>query len=126
MAESAEAPVVTGAGERRFTVPSPYNRMILAQRLSRTTPVVLASRRASTGLTLSTLHAACLHLVTEVDLADRPSWIRRFVAERAPKLFDGDRLVTDPEEQARVIEAQLDEFCARRVPELFALGILAD
>ena len=88
--------------------------------------MVLASPVAGTGVTLSMLHATCVRLLTDVEPEDRPAWIRAFVAEQPLKLFDGDRAVTDKEEQARVLEQQLADVSTRRVPELLQLGILEE
>jgi hypothetical protein len=122
---ASTAPVsVEGAASRRYRVPLAYNRMALAQRLSQHNPIVLASRVTGTGLTLSMLHTACLHVLTEVEPAECAAWIRTFVAEQPLKLHDKDRPITDKAEQASVLEQQLAEFAEKRVPELLRLGIL--
>ncbi len=119
-------PVARSGCEGPYRVPLAYNRMILAQRLASKNLVVLASPRAGTGLVLSLIHAVALHLLTAVEPGQRDAWLRAFVAERPLKLHDGDRPITDKEEQRRVLAQQIDEFAARRLPELLALGILEE
>jgi SAM-dependent methyltransferase len=108
----------------RYRVPLAYNRMVLDQRPSRDSLVVLASPVAGTGFTLSTLQTTCLRVLTEIEPEARSAWLRSFVREQPVKLSDGDRAITDLDEQARVIERQLGELVATRVPELVHLGVL--
>jgi hypothetical protein len=121
------APVASPpAHPARYRVPLAYNRMLLEQRLSSKNLVVLASPLAGTGVVLPTVQAASLHLLTAVEPAQRDAWLRAFVAERPLKLHDGDRLVTDPEEQRRILAQQVEELREKRVPELVRLGILEE
>ncbi len=105
-------------------VPSTYNRMILEQRLSTQDPIVLASPAAGTGVVVPTLQAVALRLVTGVEPADWPEWIRAFVARQPVKLEVGDRVVETPEEQVTIITEELEKFRARRLPKLVALGVV--
>jgi hypothetical protein len=115
---------VPSPGPGPYRVPLAFNRTILEQRLSHKNLIVLASPLSGTGHVLSTVQAACLRLLTAVEPAGRPAWIRAFVADNPLKLHDGDRLVTDKEEQARILEGQLAELIAKKLPELLRLGIV--
>ena len=105
-------------------VPWEYNRRILEQRLSTRDPVVLAAPVAGTGVVIPTLQAVALRLMTGVDPADRPAWIRAFVARQPMRLRVGDRAVETEDEQARVLGEELEKFRADRLPKLVALGVV--
>jgi len=105
-------------------VPWEYNRRILEQRLSTRDPVVLASPVAGTGIVVPTLQAVALRLTTGVAPADRPDWIRAFVARQPVRLKVRDRAVETEEEQTRVLVEELEKFRARRLPKLVALGVV--
>jgi SAM-dependent methyltransferase len=111
---------------RAATGPAPtgYNRAILDQRLSTSSPVVLASAQAGTGIVVPTLHAVALRLLTGVEPASWPSWIRAFVDRQPLRLQAGDRPVGDKNEQARIIAAEVERFRAARLPKLVALGVV--
>jgi trans-aconitate methyltransferase len=126
MIRSTEPVAIADPAARRYRVLHPYNRMMLEQRLSARNLVVLASPLTGSGLTLSLLHAACLHIASAVDPPDRAAWIRSFVAEQPVTLYDDDRAITDREQQAQVLGAQFEELSARRIPELIRLGILEE
>jgi SAM-dependent methyltransferase len=108
----------------RYDVPLRYNRMVLDQRASKESLVVLASPIAGTGFTLSTVQSTCLRILTDLEPEARAPWIESLVRHRPLKLFDGDRLVTDHAEQVSILRRQLDELAATRVPELVHLGVL--
>ncbi len=112
------------AGSDRYRVPLAWNRAILEQRLSSKNLVTLASPLAGTGTALSTLQATALHLLTAVEPSARDAWLAAFVGRASLQLHDGDRNVTDPEEQRRILSGKVDEFHEKRVPELLRLGIL--
>jgi SAM-dependent methyltransferase len=105
-------------------VPRKYNRAILEQRLSTRDPVVLASPVAGTGIVVPTLQAIALRLVTGVEPADRPEWIRAFVARQPVRLTVRERPVETEDEQARVIADEVAKFEARRLPKLVELGVV--
>jgi SAM-dependent methyltransferase len=104
--------------------PAAYNRVILDQRLSTSSPVVLASARAETGIVVSTLHAVALRLLTGIEPADQPAWIRAFVDRQPLRLHAGDRPVGDRDEQARILAAEVERFREARLPKLVALGVV--
>ena len=114
------APMQTGP--RR--VPWTYNRQILEQRLSTKDPVVLASPVAGTGVVVPTLHAVALRLLTGVQPADRPAWIREFVARQPVRVTVADRPVETEDEQARVLAEEVEKFRVGRLPKLVALGVV--
>jgi len=108
------------AGSHR--VPWEYNARILEQRLSTRDPVVLASPVAGTGLVVPTLQAVALRLMTGVAAADRPAWIRSFVARQPVRLEVGGRAVETADEQAHVLTEEVEKFRVSRLPKLVALG----
>src|SRR5262249_30605012 len=108
----------------RYRATSPYNRMILEQRLSSKSPVVLASAVAGTGISIPTIHAASLRLLTEIAPEAREAWIRSFVERQAITLRDGDRVIEDRDEKAAIVTREHDRFCATRLPQLVKLGAL--
>jgi SAM-dependent methyltransferase len=114
------APMQSGS----YAVPWEYNRTILEQRLSTRDPVVLASPVAGTGIVVPHLQAVALRLMTGVDPADRPAWIRAFVARQPVKLTVGDRTVETEDEQTRVLGDEVEKFRAGRLPKLVALGVV--
>jgi SAM-dependent methyltransferase len=109
---------------RRLRIPLAYNRMVLEQRLSRDSLVALASPVSGTALVLSKAHSLALRILTTVEPEARPTAIREFVAHNPVDLYDGDRRVTSPSGQERLIARSIDDFAAKRLPELVALGIV--
>jgi SAM-dependent methyltransferase len=105
-------------------VPWEYNRRILEQRLSTKDPVVLASPVAGTGIVVPTLQAVALRLVTGVEPADWPAWIRAFAARQPLKLKVRDREVETVDEQVRVLTEEVEKFRAARLPKLVGLGVV--
>jgi hypothetical protein len=120
---SPVAPAEAEAG--MYTIPLAYNRMMLSQRLSPENPIILASPAAGTGLVIPQLEAISLRLLTEVDPAERPAWIRAFVARQPLKLRTLDRVIEDAEEKVRILEEQLTQLCVHRLPKLLELGVVA-
>lgn len=121
MACSPETPTVTGS---RYRIPSAFNRGILTQRLSPEHAIVLASRVAGTGVNVSMLHTVLLRALTEARSDDRATWIRAFVDANPLRVWDHGRTLNEKADLARVVEAQLEEFCATRLPKLIELGIV--
>jgi SAM-dependent methyltransferase len=117
-------PPLGPAGPGRLRVCSAYNRMVLEQLLGGDGNVVLASPAVGTGIVVSTLGAVSLRLLTEVEPADRPAWIRAFIARTPLKLRVGERSVEDDAEKARIVERELVTFEESRVPKLVQLGVL--
>jgi hypothetical protein len=105
-------------------VPADYNRVIVEQRLSTKSPVVLASPVAGTGIVVPTLHAVALRLLRGVLPTEHDAWIRAFVARQPVTLHAAGRPVVDPAEQARIIAQEVEKFRARRLPKLVALGVV--
>lgn len=108
----------------RFEIPLPYNQTML-RRLSPDMPVVMASTTCGTAFPISTLEALAMRVITEVDLAGRDEWIRRFVGGRVLRLRVGERLVDDREEQRRAIGEAVRHVCRQQLSKLLELGILA-
>ena len=101
-----------------------YNLAILAEPLSTSHPVVLASPVAGTGLPVPALQAVCLRLMYLVAPSDRGAWIRAFVERQPLRLHVADRAVSDAAEQASGLEAELEKFRAQRLTKLETLGIV--
>jgi SAM-dependent methyltransferase len=108
----------------RYRVPSPFNRAILTQALSRAVATVLASPVAGTGLRVSTLHAVALRALTEADADSRAAWLRAFVEATPLRLYDHGRELDDKDDLARALGIQVEQFCATRLPKLVELGIV--
>jgi SAM-dependent methyltransferase len=106
-----------------YRLPLAYNRLMLGQRLSPDSPILLASPAAGTAMVLPQLEAISLRLLTEVAPAQRPAWIRALVAKQPLRLRVGDRWIEDADEKARVIADQLDHYRAQRLPKLVELEI---
>jgi SAM-dependent methyltransferase len=117
---TAAAPVTAS----RYHIPSPFNRAILAQPLSSSHPIVLASPVAGTGISASMLDAVLLRALTETQPAERAAWIRAFVDANPLRIWDHGRTLNAKDELARVVEVQLEQFCATRLPKLIELGIV--
>jgi hypothetical protein len=121
MARLAKRPGVTAS---RYRLPSSFNRAILAQPLSRTVAIVLASPVAGTGVRVSALHAVALRALTEARAEGRPAWIRGFVEATPLRLFDHGRELDGKSDLARALGVQIDEFRATRLPKFIELGIV--
>jgi SAM-dependent methyltransferase len=115
---------IAAPGPGPFRVPLAYNRMMLGQPFGPSTLVSLASPIAGTGVALPMAQAVAAHLYTAIEPTARGAWLRAFVTSHTLQLHDGDRPVTAPEEQVTVLGRHLDDFAARRLPELLRLGIL--
>ncbi len=115
-----------GSEARRYRVPSPYNRMVMEQRLANNSPFVLASPIAGTGIVAPMLQGVAIRLLTEVEPGARQAWLSAFVDRTPLRLFDGDRAITDKGEQRRLISQEVDRFCRERLPELIRLGVLEE
>jgi predicted O-methyltransferase YrrM len=120
----SSSPQIPGVTASRYRIPSPFNRAILAQPLSSSHPIVLASPVAGTGVSVSMLDAVLLRALTEARPDDRAVWIRAFVDANPLRVQDHGRTLNAKDELARVVEVQFEEFCARRLPKLIELGIV--
>jgi SAM-dependent methyltransferase len=118
------SPEILSATGSRYHIPSAFNRAILAQPLSPNHPIVLASRVAGTGVSTSMLDAVLLRALTEAPPDDRAAWIRAFVGANPLRVWDHGRTLNAKEDLARVVEVQLEQFCATRLPKLVELGIV--
>lgn len=107
-----------------FSVPSPYNQMML-RRISSDVPLVLASIGAGTAFPISALDALALRAITEARGPEREKWVRDFVGRGVIRLRIGDRVVEDPAEQIKTILGTVDEICSQRLAKLVELGVLA-
>jgi hypothetical protein len=76
------------------------------------------------ALVLSKVQALGLRIRTTVEPAERPAYLRAFVAKNPLDLYDGDRAIRDPAEQQRVLARSIDDVVAKKLPELLALGIV--
>lgn len=112
------------AGGERWRVPLAYNRMILEQRLSNESPIVLASTVAGTGIVVSMLEATAIRALTEVDSSGRSEWIRAFVARHPVRLRAEAQVIEDAGEQARVLGEEVEKFQRGRLRALVGLGVL--
>jgi Predicted methyltransferase regulatory domain/Methyltransferase domain len=121
MALSSEG---VGVVASRYRVPSPFNRVVLTQALSRKSAVTLASPVAGTGVAISMLDAIALQGVTEPPPGERAAWIRALVDSNPLRLVDHGRPIDDKEDLAQRLASQVDEFCATRLPKLMDLGIV--
>ena len=121
LAASARAP----SGSRgRLRLPLPYNRAVLHQRLSSQHPILFASPSSGTAYSLSPLHAVALLALTDVEPADRAAWIHAVVNGHSLRLWVRDRAVDSKEEQASIIDKEIEAFRTKRLPKLVELGIV--
>lgn len=102
-----------------------YNHAILEQPLAEKSPVVLAAPTAGTGVQVSALHAVCLRLLTWIEPAQRPAWLRAYVDSHSLRLHVGGAPIEDRGEQARVLAQEVEKFRATRLPKLVELGVVA-
>jgi SAM-dependent methyltransferase len=102
-----------------------FNRAILEQRLSAATPAVLASPVAGTGVALSQLEAVSLRVLTQITPQDRDRWLRELATTQPLRLHQGDRVVEDPHEKARILRAEVEKFRLERFPKLVDLGVVS-
>jgi len=121
VSSSSETPDVAGS---LFQIPSAFNRAILAQPLSPNHPIVLASPVAGTGLSISMLHAVLLRAVTEARPEHRAAWLRTFVVANPLRVWEHGQALNAKDDLARVLEVELEHFCATHLPKLIELGIV--
>lgn len=119
MIRSTRAP-----GNGALRVPSAYNRMVLDQRLSVDTPVVLVSEALGTGVSLPMLQAVALRLLTEVEPARWRSWISELLERQPFRLVDGNRTIEDEEEKLQRVLAEVERFRDQKVERMLQLGIV--
>jgi SAM-dependent methyltransferase len=118
-------PGPSAAPRGTLAVPDAFNRAILAADALGGRPVALASRLTGTGHTIGDLEAVILEEIGErgtQGLKDRVA-ARLAASDRA--LQQEGRPVTDPAEQARLVEGVCDQFLTVSVPALAQLGIVA-
>ncbi len=115
---------VSAADGSRYRIPSAFNRAVLTEPLSKDHRVVLASRVAGTGVGLSMLEAVLLRALTEAERDDRAAWIRAFVAANPLRIGDHGTTLSTKADLARVVERELEPFCATRLVKLIELGIV--
>ena len=120
MALSSEGIGAVGSHHR---VPSPFNRAVLAQALSRNAAVTLASPVAGTGVALSMLDAMALQAATAPRPEERAAWIRALVDDNPLRLVDHGRRIEGKEDLAQALTSHVDAFCRARLPKLIDLGI---
>jgi len=101
-----------------------YNLAVLAEPLSSSHPVVLAAPLAGTGLAVPALQAVCLRLLHLVAPDARAAWLRAFVERQPVKLHVRDAAVTDKEQQAQILGAELERFRTQRLWKLEQLGVV--
>ncbi|HTV22022.1 MAG TPA: methyltransferase regulatory domain-containing protein, partial [Polyangiaceae bacterium] len=118
------APATPQSTGSRHHIPSAFNRAILTQPLSRKHPIVLASPVAGTGVSTPMLDAVLLRALTEAHPNERPAWIRAFVDANPLRISDHGRTLNAKDDLAQVVEVQLEQFCATRLPKLLELGIV--
>jgi len=121
MSSCSRPPAVTG---ERHRIPSAFNRAVLTEPLSKERPIVLASPVAGTGVGISMLEGVLLRALTEASPDDRAAWIRAFVAANPLRAWDHGQTLHEKAELARVVEEQLERFCATRLVKLIELGIV--
>lgn len=120
----SSAPRTTPGTGSRYRVPSAFNRAVLTQTLSPNHPIVLASRVAGTGVSISMLHAVLLRALTEADADNRAAWIRAFVDANPLRVRDHGRTLNAKEDLAHIVEVQFEQFCATYLPKLMELGLV--
>jgi SAM-dependent methyltransferase len=102
----------------RYAIPLAHNRAAIARSLESEVPLVLASPQTGSGVTVSLLDAACLHLLANLEPSKRKPWVRAFAAERKlPLPGAGEDLVA-------AVLRELDAFTSKLAPKLAELGIL--
>jgi SAM-dependent methyltransferase len=102
-----------------------YNRAVLDQPLSPTSPVVLAAPVAGTGIVVPASHAVSLRLLTGVAPADRRAWTEAFVAKQPVKLSMQGEPVDGVDAQVRVLLREMEKVRESRLPKLVQLGAFA-
>jgi SAM-dependent methyltransferase len=105
-------------------LPSAYNRAVLSQRLSSSTPLALASPVAGTGVSIPMLQAVAIRLLTEVEPKHWHECIRGLLQRQPFRLKVGDRVVDD-EEKERVLLEEVEKFRVERLGRFVELEILA-
>jgi SAM-dependent methyltransferase len=118
---------VPGATGTHFTLPDPYNRLVLEEALAETGPLVLASPVTRDGVRISLLEALSIQLVTTESLSpsDYPEAVRAYARTRPMPLAFGDRRIKDAEELVRIMSREMERFRAGSLPRLVLLGVLA-
>jgi hypothetical protein len=107
-----------------FTVPMPYNRTML-RRLAGEAPLVLASTLAGTAWSTAALDGLAMRALVEARPDARDAWIRSFVGRSVLRMTDGERVISDRDEQERLVGEKLMRLETERLPKLVELGILA-
>ena len=101
-----------------------YNQSVLEDSPPSTVRLVLASPVAGTGVTLSALDAVALRALMHA-APEREAWLRRILTERPLRMTQGERVVTDVDEQLRIIAAHIALFAGTSAAKLVELGVIA-
>ena len=109
-----------------YRVPLAFNRTLLEQRLTKKSLVALASPLSGTGHVLPMLQAVCLRLLTTVEPAARPAWIRAFVARQPPSQLSTTATAPSPIVPSRPASSKTSSpsSTTNKLPELLWLGIV--
>jgi hypothetical protein len=108
----------------KFTVPHPYNQMML-KRLSSDTPLVLASEVAGTALRSSALEVLAMRVLTECRAEERDAWVEAFVEKHEMRLAIDGKIVADRAEQKRHVREAIATLGRDRLAKLVELGIMS-
>jgi SAM-dependent methyltransferase len=105
------------------SIPSAYNRWILARGFTPDVPIILASPVAGNGVPLSMVDAAGLRAALEPNVEKRRQWLEAFCHESLTHLVVGGRRVDDMHELIAIVTDQAERF-RTLLPKLVELGIV--
>jgi SAM-dependent methyltransferase len=108
-----------------LTIPSAYNRWVLTEAIHRETSAFVSAPLAGTAIEIPLVEALAMVLLTQVDPAERLTWLREQCTRKTFRLYLSEVQIEVPEERARILAGEIERLRTERVPKMLELGILA-
>lgn len=108
----------------RYRLPLAFNRAVVTQQGKDLAPLVVVSPLAGTGISVTSMQALVLRLLTEIEPPERDAWIERTMGQPGLRVQLAGRSVDSQVERVAMVQRERDEFCRERLGKFVELQIL--